>query len=154
MASMTLLERRHIMRRIAFALVAVAALAGAVSHMPPASGQADGAGCPDLRGHAPLRIPRLALDLRGPRKGNLNDLRAILGNDVAIKAARGKDVSVPWMAPSLPGSHGLITPLEESEKAFGRPQSFVAGPPKNGVQFMVRTEEICCDRRLGLRSLQ
>ena len=29
-------------------------------------------------------------------------------------------------------------PLEESEKAFGRPQSFVAGPPKNGVQFMVK----------------
>ncbi|MGZ8324755.1 MAG: cytochrome P460 family protein, partial [Rhodoplanes sp.] len=29
-------------------------------------------------------------------------------------------------------------PLEESEKAFGRLQSFVAGPPKNGVQFMVK----------------
>src|SRR5262249_31611734 len=29
-------------------------------------------------------------------------------------------------------------PLEESEKAFGRRQSFVAGPPKNGVQFMVK----------------
>jgi Cytochrome P460 len=29
-------------------------------------------------------------------------------------------------------------PLEESKKAFGRPQSFVAGPPKNGVQFMVK----------------
>jgi hypothetical protein len=28
--------------------------------------------------------------------------------------------------------------LEESEKAFGRPQSFVAGSPKNGVQFMVK----------------
>jgi len=25
-----------------------------------------------------------------------------------------------------------------SEKAFGRLQSFVAGPPKNGVQFMVK----------------
>jgi len=29
-------------------------------------------------------------------------------------------------------------PLEESSKAFGRPQTFVAGPPKNGVQFMVK----------------
>jgi hypothetical protein len=28
--------------------------------------------------------------------------------------------------------------LEESSKAFGRLQSFVAGPPKNGVQFMVK----------------
>jgi Cytochrome P460 len=29
-------------------------------------------------------------------------------------------------------------PLAESEKAFGRHQSFVAGAPKNGVQFMIR----------------
>jgi cytochrome P460 len=28
--------------------------------------------------------------------------------------------------------------LEDSEKAFGRLQTFVAGPPKNGVQFMVK----------------
>ena len=28
--------------------------------------------------------------------------------------------------------------MEESEKAFGRLQSFVPGPPKNGVQFMVK----------------
>ena len=27
---------------------------------------------------------------------------------------------------------------EENNKVFGRPQSFVAGPPKNGVQFMVK----------------
>jgi hypothetical protein len=70
-------------------------------------------------------------------EGNLNDLRAILGNDAAITAAReGK----------LPFSDGTIIarlawsydPLEESSKAFGRLQSFVAGPPKNGVQFMVK----------------
>ena len=28
--------------------------------------------------------------------------------------------------------------MEESSKAFGSPQSFVAGAPKNGVQFMVK----------------
>jgi len=28
--------------------------------------------------------------------------------------------------------------LEDSSKAFGRLQSFVAGSPKNGVQFMVK----------------
>jgi hypothetical protein len=70
-------------------------------------------------------------------EGNLNDLRAILGNDVAIEAAReGR----------LPFPDGTIiarvawdyAPLEESSKAFGRPQSFVAGAPKNGVQFMVK----------------
>src|SRR5271165_274056 len=29
-------------------------------------------------------------------------------------------------------------PSEENNKAFGRPQSFVAGPATNGVQFMVK----------------
>jgi hypothetical protein len=70
-------------------------------------------------------------------EGNLNDLRAILGNDVAITAARDGKRPFPdgsiiarlaWSYDSLP----------ESSAAFGRPQSFVAGPPKNGVQFMVK----------------
>ena len=29
-------------------------------------------------------------------------------------------------------------PSEENNKAFGREQSFVAGLPKNGIQFMVK----------------
>jgi hypothetical protein len=69
-------------------------------------------------------------------EGNLNDLRAVLGNDVAIKAYReGK----------LPFPDGTIiarlawnyVPSEENNKVFGRQQSFVAGPPTN-VQFMVK----------------
>ena len=70
-------------------------------------------------------------------EGSLNDLRAILGNDVAIKAYRDTKLPFPdgTIIARLAWSHD---PLEESEKAFGRPQSFVAGPPKNGVQFMVK----------------
>ena len=70
-------------------------------------------------------------------KGNLNDLRAILGNDVAIKASREGTLPYPdgTIIARLAWSY---EPLEESEKAFGRLQSFVAGPPKNGVQFMVK----------------
>jgi Cytochrome P460 len=70
-------------------------------------------------------------------KGSLNDLRAILGNDVAIKASREGTLPFPdgTIIARLAWS---FDPLEESEKAFGRPQSFVAGPPKNGVQFMVK----------------
>jgi hypothetical protein len=64
-------------------------------------------------------------------------LRAILGNDIAIKAYReGK----------LPFPDGTIiarlawdyVSSDENNKAFGRVQSFVAGVPKNGVQFMVK----------------
>src|SRR5262252_5457048 len=125
------------MRRIVFALVAVAALAGVVASMAPASGQADQEAAPIFG----VKIPPGYRDWRlisvAHEEGNLNDLRAILGNDVAIKAFReGK----------LPFPDGTIIarvawsydPLEESEKAFGRRQSFVAGPPKNGVQFMVK----------------
>ena len=70
-------------------------------------------------------------------EGSLNDLRAILGNDVAIKAYREKRLPYPdgTIIARLAWSY---VPLEESAKAFGRLQSFVAGPPKNGVQFMVK----------------
>ena len=70
-------------------------------------------------------------------EGNLNDLRAILGNDEAIKAAREGTLPYPdgTIIARLAWSYD---PLEESEQAFGRRQSFVAGPPKNGVQFMVK----------------
>ncbi len=31
-----------------------------------------------------------------------------------------------------------LVPSEENNHAFGREQSFVAGPPVNGIQFMVK----------------
>ena len=70
-------------------------------------------------------------------EGKLNDLRAILGNDVAIKASRKGNFPFPdgTIIARLAWSYD---PLEESSKAFGHLQSFVAGPPKNGVQFMVK----------------
>jgi Cytochrome P460 len=70
-------------------------------------------------------------------EGNLNDLRAILGNDVTIKASREGQLPFPdgTIIARLAWSYD---PLEESSKAFGRPQSWAAGPPKNGVQFMVK----------------
>jgi hypothetical protein len=66
-----------------------------------------------------------------------HDLRAILGNDAAIKASR--DGKVPFPDGTIIARVAWsYVPLEESSKAFGHPQTFVAGPPKNGVQFMVK----------------
>lgn len=68
--------------------------------------------------------------------GNLNDIRAILGNTTAMKTFRdGK----------LPFPDGTIiarlawkdTPSDENNAVFGRFQSFVAGSATN-VQFMVK----------------
>ena len=70
-------------------------------------------------------------------EGSLNDLRAILGNDIAIKAYREGQLPFPdgTIIARLAWSYD---PSEENNKVFGRAQSFVAGPPKNGVQFMVK----------------
>jgi hypothetical protein len=125
------------MRRIVFMLVAVVAMAGVVAYMAPASGQADGEAAPIFG----VKIPPGYRDWRlisvAHEEGNLNDLRAILGNDVAIKAYREGKLPFPdgTIIARLAWSY---IPSEENNKAFGRSQSFVAGPPKNGVQFMVK----------------
>ena len=69
-------------------------------------------------------------------EGNLNDLRAVLGNDGAIRAYREGKLPFPdgAMIARLAWSY---VPSEENNKAFGRRQSFVAGSPTN-VQFMVK----------------
>ena len=125
------------MRRIVFVLVAVGALAGLVATMAPASGQADGEAAPIYAVKIPLGYRDWSLISVAHEEGKLNDLRAILGNDVAIKAAREAKLPYPdgTIIARLAWSYD---PLEESDKAFGHLQSFVAGPPKNGVQFMVK----------------
>ena len=127
------------MRRIIFVLVAAAALAGVVSYMGPASGQADREAAPIFGIKLPIGYRDWRLISVAHEEGNLNDLRAILGNDVAIKASRERKLPYPdgTIIARLAWSYD---PLAESEKAFGRHQSFVAGPPKNGVQFMVKDQ--------------
>jgi cytochrome P460 len=125
------------MRQIMFVLVAVAALAGTVASMVPAPAQNDGEAAPIFGITIPPGYRDWKLISVAHEEGNLNDLRAILGNDIAVKAAR--DGTLPY-----PGGSIVVRvawsydPLEESSKAFGSPQSFVAGAPKNGVQFMVK----------------
>jgi hypothetical protein len=70
-------------------------------------------------------------------EGTLKDIRAILGNDIAIKAYREGKLPFPegTIIARIAWSHDAS---EENNKAFGRDQSFVAGAPKNGVQFMVK----------------
>jgi Cytochrome P460 len=121
------------MRRIVCGLAVVLALAG----VAPACGQSDGEASPIFG----IRIPQGYRDWRlisvAHEEGSLNDLRAILGNDVAIAASR--DGKLPYPDGTIIARLAWrYVPLEESEKAFGRPQSFVAGPPTNGVQFMVK----------------
>jgi len=125
------------MKRITFLFVVVATLAGVAAFTTSASTHAD----EEAASISVTKIPPGYRDWRlisvAHEEGNLNDIRAILGNDQAIQAYReGK----------LPFPDGTIiariawsyVASEENNKVFGRPQSFVAGHPKNGVQFMLK----------------
>ena len=71
-------------------------------------------------------------------EGNLNDLRAVLGNDVAIKAYRGDKLPLPDGTVIARIAWNYV-PSEENNKAFGRAQSFVPGAaPDWYLQFMVK----------------
>lgn len=125
------------MKRITFLLLVVSTLAGGVAFTAPTYGHADGEATPVFV----TRIPSGYRDWRfisvAREEGSLDDIRAILGNDKAIKAYREGKLPFPDGAiiARLAWSYEAS---EENNKAFGRSQSFVAGHPKNGVQFMVK----------------
>jgi hypothetical protein len=69
-------------------------------------------------------------------EGSLNDIRAILGNDIAVRSYR--DATLPFPDGTIIAQLAWsYVPSEEDDKAFGHTQSFVAGLPTN-VQFMVK----------------
>ena len=70
-------------------------------------------------------------------EGKLDDIRAVLGNDVAMKAFRAGTLPFPdgTIIARLAWSYDAS---EENNKAFGQKQSYIAGHPKNGVQFMIK----------------
>jgi Cytochrome P460 len=103
----------------------------------PAFGQADEAAASIFGINLPSGYRDWKLMSVAHEEGDLNDLRAILGNDVAIKACREGRLPFPdgTIIARLAWNY---VPSEENNKVFGRSQSFVAGLPKNGVQFMVK----------------
>ncbi|HYA64659.1 MAG TPA: cytochrome P460 family protein [Candidatus Sulfotelmatobacter sp.] len=120
---------------IAFLVVAAAA-AGVVASTPRASGHADEEAAPIFGVKIPPGYRDWKLISVAHEAGNLNDFRAILGNDVAIKAYREGKLPFPdgTIIVRLAWSY---VPSEENNKVFGREQSFVAGPPIN-IQLMVK----------------
>ena len=126
------------MKRIALLLCVAAILAGVCVRMDDASGQTGGESAAMYVTKIPDGYRDWKLVSVAHEAGNLNDIRAILANDVGIKAYReGK----------LPFPDGTIiariawsyVPSEENNKVFGREQSFVAGAPTSShLQFMVK----------------
>lgn len=121
------------MKSTVYLLVAVAALAG-VAALGERASQAAG----------PIFVTKIPPGYRDWRlisvareEGNLDDIRAVLGNDKAIKSYRERKLPFPDGAiiARLAWSYDRS---DENDAVFGRPQSFVAGHPKNGVQFIVK----------------
>ena len=126
------------MKPIALTLVSVAVVTAAVVFTARASRAAAQGAAPIFvteipRGYRELRLVSVAHE-----EGDLNDIRAILGNDEAINAYR---------AGKLPFPEGAViariawrhVPSEENNKVFGRAQSFVPGDaPPWYLQFMVK----------------
>ncbi len=123
------------MRRIAFFLGGIATLAGVVALMTPGAGHADDGTAPYVTeipsGYRDWKLISVAHE-----EGTLNSFSAVLGNDVAIKAYREGKLPYP-NGTIIAALHYSFVPSEENNKVFGKPQSFVAGPPTN-VQFMVK----------------
>ena len=132
------------MRWIGFTLT-IAALGGVATCLAPASGQVDGDAAP-IYG---IKIPSGYRDWRlisvnhlAGAGGNLKQMRAQLGNDIAIEAFRAGKLPFPD-GTIIAALHWNEVSSEENDKvlAIGFPgaglQSFVAGPAVN-VQFMVK----------------
>ena len=127
------------MKRITILLIAVAVLAGVAIFAAITSRHAT------AQEAAPIFVKKIPAGYRdwkvvsvAHEAGGLNDIRAVLGNDIAIKAYR---------AGKLPFPEGAIVgriawtyvSSEENNKSFGREQSFVAGSPTESyLQFMVK----------------
>jgi hypothetical protein len=124
------------MRPIVFVLGGVVALTGVIVCLARASGHADDEAAPIFGVTIPPGYRDWRLISVAHEAGNLNDFRAILGNDLAIKACREEKLPFPdgTIIARLAWSY---VASEENNKVFGRAQSFVAGPPIN-VQLMVK----------------
>src|SRR5271163_4059208 len=138
------------MRRIVFALVGVGALAGAVAATTPVSGQSDGEAAPiygiklpqGYRDWRLISVKQLTGKQLTGAGGKLKQLRAQLGNDLAIQAFRDGTLPFPdgaivaalhWNEDSSEADDNLL--------AAGFPgaglHSTFAGSAVN-VQFMVK----------------
>jgi hypothetical protein len=133
------------MKRIGFVLLAVVTVAGIVAHMAHASGQSGADSSPDSSPIYGVKIPAGYRDwqliavkqLHFAGKGE--QLRAQLGNDIAIKAFKEGTLPFPDGA-IIAAIHWTRVPSEDNkvlDGPFPGTQSFVIGSLVN-LQFMVK----------------
>ena len=132
------------MKRIIFVMLAVATVTGVVAFTLPSTLDAAHTADDDAVAAArPVFVTEIPAGYRdwkvvsvAHEAGDLNDIRAILGNDIAIKAYR--ENKLPFPEGAIVGRIAWsYVPSEENNKTFGKEQSFVAGSPTPFyLQFM------------------
>jgi hypothetical protein len=131
------------MRRVVFALAAIGVLAGPALYIAPVAGQTDDEAAPiyGIKIHPGFRDWQL-ISVNHLAGAKLKQVRAQLGNDIAMKAFREGKLPFPD-GTIIAALHWNEVSSEENDKvlATGFPgagfQSFVAGSPVN-VQFMAK----------------
>jgi Cytochrome P460 len=124
------------MRRISYSVCAVIAVAAVIAYAGHASEQPGAVPVPSFGIKLPTGFRDWKLVSVAHEEGNNNDIRAILGNDVAVKAYREGKLPFPDGA-IIARLAWTYTSSDENNKVFGRAQSFIAGTATN-VQFMVK----------------
>jgi Cytochrome P460 len=129
------------MKRIAYLAAAVAAAAGVLAYTASAPGQADGVAAPIYGVTIPPGYRDWKIIAVGQlMTGKLDQLRAQLGNDIAIQAFKEGKIPFPDGA-IIAALHWNRVLSEDNNKvlagAFPGAQSFVIGSAAN-VQFMVK----------------
>ena len=120
------------MNRIALSLI-VGAVAATAAGVVAFAGQA----APSFVWKIPAGYRDWRLVSVAHEAGDLNDIRAVLGNDKAIKAFREGQLPFPDGTIIARVAWDYVA-SDENNKVFGNDQSYVAGAPKNGLQFMVK----------------
>src|SRR5215213_9977802 len=126
------------MKWIALLPVAAVALACVVAARSSGSPPADDPAAAVDAGKLPAGYRDWRLISVAREEGDLDDIRAVLGNDPAIKAYREGSTSSYPDGTIIARLAWSFDASEENNKTFGRRQSWVAGSAKNGVQFMVK----------------
>jgi hypothetical protein len=128
-------EKRGIVMKPIASLLVIAA-AGMALSLAHATGQSGEAASPIYGVSIPPGYRNWRLISLTHEEGNYNQLRATLGNDVAISAYREGKLPFPDGA-VIVALHWNRVPSDEDNKVFGRVQAFVAGSLVN-MQVMVK----------------
>ena len=134
----TRIGRGNSSKRTGLFLATIATAAVVLVSIVPGTGHADQQAAPIFVKEIPAGYRDWKVVTVSHEADDLNDIRAVLGNDIAIKTYR--DGKLPFPEGAIVGRIAWsYIPSEEFNKTFGKEQSFVAGPPTEAyLQFMVK----------------